>query len=395
MISDWEKRMNRRSWVRWLDSFSDNRKPVLSEAEDRKSKIGVISDCGMRIADFGLRRRIMKRIWLDCFDINLKSAILLGALLIALSVSAQAQQQSKDPRIGYLTGATLSANSARHEAFRQGLRELGYVEGKNIVIEWPYKEGNEDRLPAVAAELIVRLKVDLIVTVGGPVTRAAKKATSTIPIVMAQDTDPIGNGFVASLAQPGGNITGLATLAPEISGKQLELLKETVPELSRVTVLETSTRPGNAQLLKEVELAAGAFGVTLQYLDVLSSKDIETAFRAASKARAEAVLVFGGPVLNSHRKQIADLAAKNRLPAMYERVEFIDAGGLMFYGASLTAMYRRAATYVDKILKGAKPADLPVEQPKKFEFIINLKAAKQIGLTIPPNVLARADRVIR
>ena len=212
---------------------------------------------------------------------------------------------------------------------------------------------------------------------------------------MAQDNDPVGTGFVASLARPGGNITGLSTLAPEISGKQLELLKEIVPKLSRVAVLGTSTKPGNAQALKEMELAAGAFGVQLQYLDVLDPKDIETAFRAASKGRADAVLVLASPVLNSHRTQIADLAVKSRLPAMYARREFVEAGGLMSYGANFTDLYRRAATYVDKILKGAKPADLPVEQPTKFEFIINLKAAKQIGLTIPPNVLARADKVIR
>jgi putative tryptophan/tyrosine transport system substrate-binding protein len=197
------------------------------------------------------------------------------------------------------------------------------------------------------------------------------------------------------LHRPGGNITGLSSLSPEITGKQLELLKEIVPKLSRVAVLGTSTRPGNAQSLTEVELAAGAFGVKLQYLDVLGPKDIETAFRAASKGRAEAVLVLAGPMLNSNRTQIADLAAKNRLPAIYERAKFMDAGGLMFHGASISEMFRRAATYVDKILKGAKPADLPVEQPTKFEFIINPKAAKQIGLTIPPNVLARADRVIK
>jgi putative ABC transport system substrate-binding protein len=318
----------------------------------------------------------------------------LCAMLFALSYSASAQQPTKVPRIGFLATVSPSTISDRVEAFRQGLRELGYVEGKSIVIEWRYAEGKADRLPGLAAEL-VRLKVDLIVSVAPLPTRVAKEATKTIPIVMAQDTDPVGNGFVASLARPGGNITGLATLAPEISGKQLELLKETVPKVSRVAVLGTSTRPGNEQMVKETELAAGTFGVRLQYLDVLSSKDIETAFRAASKGRAEAVLVLAGPVLNSHRTQIADLAAKNRLPAIYERAEFMDAGGLMFYGASIPEMFRRAATYVDKILKGAKPGELPVEQPKKFEFIINLKAAKQIGLTIPPNVLARADRVIK
>jgi putative ABC transport system substrate-binding protein len=317
-------------------------------------------------------------------------------MLFALSYSAAAQQSVKVPRIGFLATVSASTISDRVEAFRQGLRELGYVEGKNIVIEWRYAEGEADRLPPpdLAAEL-VRLKVDVIVTVGPLVTRAAKQGTSTIPIVMGQDTDPVGNGFVASLARPGGNITGLSTLAPEISGKQLELLKEIIPKLSRVAVLGTSSRPGNAQSLRELELAAGTFGVRLQYLDVPSSKDIETAFRAAGKGRAEAGLVFGGPVLNSHRTQIADLAAKNRLSAIYERAEFMDVGGLMFYGASINEMFRRSATYVDKILKGAKPADLPVEQPKKFEFIINLKAAKQIGLTIPPNVLVRADRVIK
>ena len=223
------------------------------------------------------------------------TVLALCAMLFALCSSAEAQQPTKVPRIGYLTAASPSANSARIEAFRQGLRELGYVEGKNIVIEWRSAEGKLDRLPALAAEL-VRLKVDVIVTAGPSATRAAKEATSTIPIVMAQDTDPVGNGFVASLARPGGNITGLSTLAPELSGKRLELLKEIVPKLSRVAVLGTSTIPGNAQVLKETELAAGAFGVQLQYLDVLDPKDIETAFRAASKGRADAVLVLARPV---------------------------------------------------------------------------------------------------
>ena len=239
-----------------------------------------------------------------------------GALLFALCFPAEAQQPTKIPRIGYLTAASLSAISARTEAFRQGLRELGYVEGKNIVIEWRSAEGKLDRLPALAAEL-VRLKVDVIVTAGPEATRAAKEATTTIPIVMAQDTDPVGNGFVASLARPGGNITGLSTLAPELSGKRLELLKEIVPKLSRVAVFGTSTQPGNAQTLKEMELAAGAFGVKLQYLDVLDPKDIETAFRAASKGRADAVLVLPSAVLISHRTQIAELAVKSRLPAIY------------------------------------------------------------------------------
>jgi putative tryptophan/tyrosine transport system substrate-binding protein len=319
--------------------------------------------------------------------------ILVVVSVLAVGVIAEAQP-TKIPRIGYLTGNSPSTNAARIEAFRQGLRELGYVEGKNIIIEWRYAEGKADRLPALAAEL-VRVKVEVIVTTGPGPTRAAKEATTTIPIVMAQDPDPVGNGFVASLARPGGNITGLATLAPEISGKQLELLKETVSRLSRVAVLGTSTRPGNAQNLKETELAAGAFGAKLQYLDVLIPKDLETAFRAASKGRADGVLVLQTPLLTSHRTQVIDLAVKNRLPAIYATAEWVEDGGFMSYAASGTDLFRRSATYVDKILKGAKPADLPVEQPKKFELIINLKAAKQIGLTIPPNVLARADKVIR
>jgi putative ABC transport system substrate-binding protein len=320
--------------------------------------------------------------------------VLLIGLTLASVHLAEAQQPTKIPRIGFLAAVSLSANSARFEAFRQGLRELGYMEGKNIIIEWRSSEGKADRLPGLAAEL-VRLKVDMIVSGGSTATRPAKEATNTIPIVMAQDTDPVGNGFVASLARPGGNITGLATLAPELSGKQLELMKEIVPRLSRVAVLGTSTRSGNAQSLKETELAAGAFGVKLQYLDILSPKDIETAFRAASKGRADAVLVLTSPFATSQRTQIADLAVKNRLPAIYDRAEFVEDGGLMTYSVSSTDLFRRAAIYVDKILKGAKPADLPVEQPIKFEFIINLKAAKQIGLTIPPNVLARADKVIK
>ena len=319
---------------------------------------------------------------------------MLGVLLLALSLPARAQQPAKLPRIGYLDAASISSEAARNRAFRQGLGELGYVEGKNIVIEWRSAEEKPDLLPALAAEL-VRLKVDVIVTSGSSVTRAAKAATHTIPIVMAQDNDPVGNGFVASLARPGRNITGLATLAPEISGKRLELLKEIVPKISRVAVLGTSSAPSNTQNLKETELAAGAFGMKLQYLDVLSPKDIETAFQAAGKERADAVLALGGFVLASQRAQIAVLAVKSRLPVISWRSDFVEAGGLMSYGVSLPDLDRRAATYVDKILKGAKPADLPVAQPTKFELVINLKAAKQIGLTIPPNVLARADRVIK
>ncbi len=332
------------------------------------------------------RRRIQNLKWAGIVTIGVAFAM-CGAV-------AQAQQPTKVIRLGFLIATSASTEKSRIEAFRQGLRELGYVEGKNIVIEWRYAEGKFDRLPDLAAEL-VRLKVEVIVTGGSTSTRAAKEVTTTIPIVMAQVNDPVGNGFVASLARPGGNMTGLSTLYPEISGKRLELLKEIVPKLSRVAVFGDSTNPGNAPSLRETELAAGALGVKLQYLDILGPKDIETAFRAAIKGRADALLVLGSPVLISQRRQVADLAVKSRLPATYNVPEYVENGGLMSYGVSVIDLYRRAATYVDKILKGAKPADLPVEQPMKFELIINLKAAKQIGLTIPPNVLARADKVIR
>jgi len=321
-------------------------------------------------------------------------AMALCTVLFALCVSAHAQQPTKIPRIGLLFTATPSAAAARIEAFRQGFRELGYVEGKNILIEQRYAEGQLNHMNELAAEL-VRLKVDVIVTIGPAATRPAKEATHAIPIVMGVDDDPVGNGFVASLARPGGNITGLASLAPEIGGKQLELLKEIVPRLSRVAVLGTSTQPGNAQSLREAEVAAGALAVKLQYLDVLSPKDIEPVFRTASNGRAEAVLVLRASIFFSHRKQIVDLAAKRQLPAMYYTTEYVEEGGLMTYGVSITDLFRRAATYVDKILKGARPAELPIEQPTKFELVINLKTAKRIGLTISPNVLARADRVIK
>jgi len=323
----------------------------------------------------------------------------LSRLLVVLSVmalcgSVEAQQAKKVPRIGYLTAVSLSANAARIEALRQGLRELGYVEGKNIIIEWRGADEKPDRLPALAAEL-VRLKVEVIVSGGPTVTRPVKEATTTIPIVMTFDNDPVGSGFVAGLARPGGNITGLSTLAPDIGGKQLELLKEIIPRLTRVAVIGTSTQAGNAQSLNEIEVAAGALKVQRQYLDIKDHKDIETAFQAARKGHADAVLVLISPVIFSQRKQIADLAATNRLPAIYPWPEFVEDVGLMSYGVRVTDLDRRAATYVDKILKGAKPGDLPVQQPTKFELVINLKAAKQIGLTIPPNVLARADKIIR
>ena len=325
---------------------------------------------------------------------NKKLVWFLTILFLAAGTFGEAQQPAKIPRIGYLAANSPSFIAARTEAFQQGLRELGYIDGKNIVIEYRYADGKADRLLSLATELI-QLKVDVIVTVGPTATRPVKDATLSIPIVMAADSDPVGNGFVASLARPGGNITGLSILSPELSGKQLELLKEVAPRLSRVAVLGTSTNPGNPQAVKETELAATAFGVQHLYLDMRGPEDIEAVFRAATKGRADAVLVLQSPVATSHRTELANLAIKSRLPAIYNREDFVDDGGLMSYGTSYTELFRRAAIYVDKILKGAKPADLPVEQPKKFEFIINLKAAKQIGLTIPPNVLARADKVIK
>src|SRR3989475_9651878 len=322
-------------------------------------------------------------------------ALAVALVLILTSVTRnEAQQAKKVWRIGFLAATSPSVEAARIEAFRQGLREVGYVEGKSIVIEWRWAEGKAERLPGLAAEL-VHLKVEVIVTGGSTSTGAAKQVTTTVPIVMAQVNDPVGSGFVASLARPGGNMTGLSTLVPELSGKRLELLKEVVPRLSHVAVFGDSTTPGNAQALKETEPAAKAFKVQVQYLDILGPKDIESAFRQASKGRADAVLVLGAPILISQRKQIADLAVKNRLPAMYGQPEYVEEGGLMSYGVSIVDLYRRAATYVDKILKGRKLADLPVEQPTKFELVINLKTANQIALTIPQSVLFRADRGIK
>jgi putative ABC transport system substrate-binding protein len=319
---------------------------------------------------------------------------LLAMFVLTAVARAEAQQPAKIPRIGFQTDSPFASIAGRVEGFRQGLRELGYVEGKDILIEWRTSEGKLERRPAIAAEL-VRLRVDVIVSAGPTVTRALREVTTTIPIVMAQDTDPVGNGFVASLAKPGGNITGLSNQASEMSGKKLGLMKEIVPRLSRVAIIGNSTIPGDALALRETVLAAGAYQVYLSYLDVQDVKDIEPMIRTAAKGRADALLVLGNPVFNLQRQQVIDLVVKHRLPATYSQPEYVEAGGLMTYGTNYPELFRRAATYVDKILKGARPADLPVEQPKKFEFIVNLKAAKQIGLTIPPNVLARADRVIR
>src|SRR5262245_58594300 len=316
----------------------------------------------------------------------------LGILFLTTLHLARAQQPPKIPRIGYLM--TRFLDPVRTEPLRQGLRELGYVEGKNIVIEWRSAEGKIDRLPALAAEL-VRLRVDVIVTSGPLPTRVTKEATSTIPIVMAQVNDPIGNGFVASLARPGGNITGLSTLAPEISGKQLELLKEILPGLSRVAVFGTSTQPGNSQVLKEVELAAGALAVKIQYVDILAPTDIESAFRAAVKGPAHAVLVIvASSVVGDRKQEVVDLAVKSRLPVIYPFSSYVEAGGLMFYGANLSDLDRRAATFVDKILKGAKPAELPVEPPRNFQLGSNLEPAKALEVKMPAHLRMEPDRVI-
>jgi putative ABC transport system substrate-binding protein len=317
--------------------------------------------------------------------------LLLGFILASIQF-ADAQQLKNVPRIGYLSGGPLSA--ARTDPFRQGLRELGYIEGKNIILEWRSADGKRDRTSALAAEL-VRLKVNVIVTTGSADTRLVKEATSSIPVVMTQANDPVGSGFVATLARPAGNITGLSSFSPELSGKRLEILKEIIPGLSRIAVFGTSTSPGNAQALKDIEIAAAALGVKLHYVDVLSPKDISTAFRDANKAQDNAILMNVSGSLAIQQKELAALAVKSRLPVMYEHKQYLEAGGLMSYGPDIPDMYRRAAIYVDKILKGANPGDLPVEQPTKFELVINLKAAKQIGLTVPPNVLARADRVIK
>ncbi|MGH7772698.1 MAG: ABC transporter substrate-binding protein, partial [Candidatus Binatia bacterium] len=297
------------------------------------------------------------------------------------------------PRIGYLSAGP-SGPSPNIEGFREGLRALGYVEGQNIAIEYRYAAGRDDRLADLAAEL-VRLKVDLIVTDSSPAARAAQKATKTIPIVMAASGDPIGTGLIASLSRPGGNITGLTHLSPELSGKRLELLKEVVPKASRVAILWNAANPDKVSDFRETEAAARALRVQLQSLEVRGAEDFDKAFAAATSGRAHALITLSDPLTGSRGRRILDFALKNRLPAMYGERGFVDAGGLMSYGHIPADLHRRAATFVDKILKGTKPADLPVEQPVKFEFVINLKTAKQIGLTIPPNVLVRADKVIK
>jgi putative ABC transport system substrate-binding protein len=316
----------------------------------------------------------------------------LNSMLFAWSFPAEAQQAEKLPRIGILTPGPVSARASEFEEFRQSLRKLGYVEGQNIAIEIRSAEGERDRLSVLASEL-VSLKVDVIVTSTTPAIQAVKQATRTIPIVTIS-ADPVATGLVASLARPGGNITGLSIVGPEIGGKQLELLKETLPKVKRVGFVRDPDNPALTLRFKEVETAARALGLRIEALEVRTPNELESALESATSKGAGALIVPPA-IAPGYRRQIVDFAARKRLPTMYEDGESVEAGGLLSYGVNIKDMFRRAATYVDKILKGAKPGDLPIEQPTKFIFIINLKTAKQIGLIIPPNVLARADRVIR
>jgi putative tryptophan/tyrosine transport system substrate-binding protein len=324
-------------------------------------------------------------------------SILVAVVLLAVGVIAEAQQPKKVPRIGYLSPSDAATESTRSEPIRRALRELGYIDGQNIAIEYRYAEGKVDRFSELLAEL-VRLKVDIIVASGGTrLVLAAKNATKTIPIVMAgAGVDPVEAGFVESLARPGGNLTGITTLSRELGGKRLELLKEAVPKLARVAVLYDPASPGIVLDVKEVlPVAARALGLTIQPWEVRDADGFERIFAALNKQRPDGLSVAPGRLIVPNQKRIADFALKSRLPSVYSSREFVDVGGLMSYGADLADSYRRVAYYVDKILKGAKPADLPVEQPTKFELVINLKTAKQIGLTIPQSMLYRADKVIK
>ena len=328
---------------------------------------------------------------------NPKLFWLITAIVLVSIQSAEAQQSRKSlPRIGFLSGASFGSTQDRIEAFRQALGTLGYVEGTNLLIDWRFAEGDSTRLPGLAADL-VQTKADVIVVAGGePVAFAAKRATKTTPIIMANAFDPVTSGLVASLARPGGNVTGFtSTPGPEIHGKQTELLREAIPTLSRLAVLINPTSSFSALALKEIEATAQKLGISVQVVEARTVDDFEAAFATLAAKHAEALLQVPDPTLINQRTRLIDLETKRRMPTMHSSLEYADAGGLMAYGADRTELFRRTAGYVDKILKGSKPADLPVEQPTKFEFLINLKIAKQIGLTIPPNVLARADRVIR
>jgi putative tryptophan/tyrosine transport system substrate-binding protein len=348
--------MNRESFLRDLISRSDNRKSKIQNLE----LVGIVA---------------------------------LVITFVMCGAVAQAQQ-SKVPRIGFLSAGSASTYSPRNEAFRQGLRDLGYTQGKTITIEYRFAKGKLERLPDLAAEL-VRLKVDVIVTSGVPQLLAAKQATSTIPIVGGGAGDLVGAGLVASLARPGGNITGLTSISTDVVGKQLELLKEAVPGLTRVGVLWHGADPYGSRNFKATEVTAQSLGVQVQPLEVRGLEEFESVFKAATQARAHAIMILQTNLTNTHLKRIVELAANSRLATMLGESGLMDSGGLMSYGPNYADMFRRAATYVDKIIKGTKPADLPVEQPTKFEFVINLKTAKKLGLTIPPNVLARADKVIK
>lgn len=318
----------------------------------------------------------------------------LSTMMVALCLTAEAQQPGKVHRIGVLISASPSIASRRIQAFQQSLRELGYVEGKNIAFEYRYGEGRPDTLPERVSEL-VHLQVDLLVTDTSNATQVAKNATKTIPVVFTTANDPVGDGQVASLAKPGGNLTGFSILALDLNGKRLELLKEAFPQITRVAFLPITGEAIGENRFKEAEIAAQGLRLRLQRLRVKGADDLESAFDAAKRSGAEAVLAHPSTFVGTNRARIIELAAKHRLPVIFGGAEAAEAGGLMSYGPDIVDNYRRAAAYVDKILKGTKPADLPVQQPMKFEFVINLKTAKQIGLTIPPNVLARADRVIR
>ena len=329
----------------------------------------------------------------DGHTLSATAAGLLLLLLLFTPLIAWAQQASKVPRIGVLWGYSPSDVSGFAESLREGLRRLGYVEGRNIVIEERWSEGRSDRLPSLAAEL-ARLNVDIIVAASTPAARAAHKATRTIPIVLTLVTDPVEGGLVASLARPGGNVTGMSMMSPELSGKRLAMLKEVVPTLSRVAILRSSSTPSFRLLLGETETAARALGVQVQVVEVREPTDFDRAFSVITRERVGALVVLPDAMFRNQRKRIVDFAATNRLPTVYAFREFVESGGLMSYGPDLPDMHRQVATFVDRILKGAKPADLPIEQPSTFEFVVNRKALNALGLTVPQHVLFRADRVI-
>jgi len=316
-------------------------------------------------------------------------AVVLALGLLFASFSSQAQPPARTPRVGILGDTP----GPQWKAFREGMRDLGWIEGQNVELEWRWSEGTTDRFPGLAAEL-VRLRVDIIVTEGGPATRAAKKATATIPIVMTIVADPVGSGLVASLARPGGNVTGSASLSPQLTAKQVELLKEAVPRLSRLAVLWNPGSPAHPVALREIEAAAAALRVNVQTVGARSADELEGAFSTITGQRPDGLLVLGTPIFDAEQRRIAGFVTRTRLPAVFNKPLFVEAGGLMAYGARYADFFRRAATFVDKILKGAKPGDLPVEQPTHFELIINLKTAKALGLTLPPSLLVRADQVI-